>query len=52
VRKREHGTKVYFVKQLRVTEGEGEDKTERLVPMMREYTVFDVAQCGLAGECH
>ena len=45
VRKGEHGTKVYFVKQLRVTEGEGEDKAERLVPMMREYTVFNVAQC-------
>ena len=25
VRKGEHGTKVYFVKQLRVTEGEGEE---------------------------
>jgi antirestriction protein ArdC len=45
VRKGEHGTKVYFVKQLRVREGEGEDKAERLVPMMREYTVFNVAQC-------
>ena len=45
VRKGEHGTKVYFVKQLRVTEGEGEDVAERLVPMMREYTVFNVAQC-------
>jgi antirestriction protein ArdC len=43
VRKGEHGTKVYFVKQLRVKEGEGE--AERLVPMMREYTVFNVAQC-------
>ena len=45
VRKGERGTKVYFVKQLRVTEskeGEGQDK---LVPMMREYTVFNVAQC-------
>jgi antirestriction protein ArdC len=45
VRKGERGTKVYFVKQLRVTESkEGED-TERLVPMMREYTVFNVSQC-------
>jgi antirestriction protein ArdC len=41
VRKGEHGTKVYFVKQLRVKEGEA----ERLVPMMREYTVFNVAPC-------
>jgi len=45
VRKGEHGTKVYFVKQLRITEGEGEAEAERLVPMMREYTVFNVAQC-------
>jgi antirestriction protein ArdC len=46
VRKAEHGTKVYFVKQLRITEGEGEEaEAERLVPMMREYTVFNVAQC-------
>ena len=45
MRKGEHGTKVYFVKQLRVTEGGGEDVAERLVPMMREYTVFNVAQC-------
>jgi antirestriction protein ArdC len=46
VRKGEHGTKVYFVKQLRITEGEGEaEQAERLVPMMREYTVFNVAQC-------
>lgn len=28
-----------------MTEGEGEDTEERLVPMMREYTVFNVAQC-------
>ncbi len=45
VRKGEHGTKVYFVKQLRVKEGEGEAEAERLVPMMREYTVFNVARC-------
>jgi len=31
VRKGEHGTKVYFVKQLRVKEGEGEGEAERLV---------------------
>jgi antirestriction protein ArdC len=45
VRKGEHGTKVYFVKQLRVTESkEGEDH-DKLIPMMKEYTVFNVAQC-------
>jgi antirestriction protein ArdC len=44
VRKGEHETKVYFVKQLRVRAAEGEDD-ERLVPMLREYTVFNVAQC-------
>lgn len=47
VRKGEHGTKVYFVKRLAVRDesaGEGEDET-RLIPMMREYTVFNVDQC-------
>jgi antirestriction protein ArdC len=39
----ERGTKVYFVKQLQIKES---DETEtRLVPMMREYTVFNVDQC-------
>jgi antirestriction protein ArdC len=46
VRKGEHGTKVYYWKQLAIKEerenGEQEDK---LIPMMREYTVFNVAQC-------
>jgi antirestriction protein ArdC len=46
VRKGEHGTKVYFVKQLRVHDkGADDDSTTRLVPMMREYTVFNVDQC-------
>jgi antirestriction protein ArdC len=38
--------KVYLVKQLEVHET-GDDGTDesRLVPMMREYTVFNVAQC-------
>jgi antirestriction protein ArdC len=40
-----HGTKVYFVKQLRVTEGEGDETETRLVPMLHEYTVFNVDQC-------
>jgi antirestriction protein ArdC len=45
VRKGAHGTKVYFVKQLQVTDGEGEESKTRLVPMLREYTVFNVDQC-------
>jgi antirestriction protein ArdC len=45
VRKGEHGTKVYFVKQLQVTDGKGEKAETRLVPMLREYTVFCVEQC-------
>jgi antirestriction protein ArdC len=51
VRKGEHGTKVIFVKQLRVIdrgdggEQEGAELGEKLIPMLREYTVFNVAQC-------
>jgi antirestriction protein ArdC len=46
VRKGEHGTKVYFVKQLQVRDQAGEDDgSTRLIPMMREYTVFNVEQC-------
>ena len=45
VRKGEHGTKVYFVKQLQVKDGDGEEADIRLVPMLREYTVFNVDQC-------
>ena len=48
VRKGEHGTKVYFVKQLRIREGDadaGDEVDEKIVPMLREYTVFNVAQC-------
>jgi antirestriction protein ArdC len=43
VRKGEHGTKLYFFKQLTVADkATGDDKT---IPMLREYTVFNVAQC-------
>jgi antirestriction protein ArdC len=45
VRKGEHGTKVYFVKQLAVGEKDNPDNPERTVPMLKEYTVFNVAQC-------
>jgi antirestriction protein ArdC len=46
VRKGEHGTKVYFVKQLQVQDkGADDNSSTRLIPMMREYTVFNVDQC-------
>ena len=46
VRKGEHGTKVYFVKQLQVRDqGVDDNSPTRLIPMMREYTVFNVDQC-------
>jgi antirestriction protein ArdC len=46
VRKGERGTKVYFVKQLQVRDQGADDETAtRLVPMLREYTVFNVDQC-------
>jgi antirestriction protein ArdC len=45
VRKGERGTKVYFVKQLRVTETKEGEAQDKLIPMMREYAVFNVAQC-------
>jgi antirestriction protein ArdC len=46
VRKGEHGTKVFFVKQLQVQDKGADDETAtRLVPMLREYTVFNVDQC-------
>ena len=46
VRKGEHGTKVYFVKQLQVQDkGADGNSATRLVPMMRQYTVFNLEQC-------
>jgi len=46
VRRGEHGTKVYFVKQLQIRDERAEDEDAvRLVPMLREYTVFNVDQC-------
>jgi antirestriction protein ArdC len=45
VRKGERGTKVYFVKQLEIREDANDRASTRLVPMMREYTVFNVDQC-------
>jgi antirestriction protein ArdC len=46
VRKGERGTKVYYWKQLAIKEeGENGEREDKLIPMMREYTVFNVAQC-------
>ena len=45
VRKGEHGTKVYFVKQLQIKDSDSEEADTRLVPMMREYSVFNVDGC-------
>ena len=46
VRRGERGTKVYFVKQLQVRDRNADDDTAtRVVPMLREYTVFNVDQC-------
>jgi antirestriction protein ArdC len=46
VRKGERGTKVLFVKQLQVrNQGVDDETAMRLVPMLREYTVFNVEQC-------
>jgi antirestriction protein ArdC len=46
VRKGERGTKVYFVKQLQVRDQGADDSSSTgVIPMMREYTVFNVYQC-------
>ena len=45
VRKGEHGTKVVFVKQLQVRDQGADHGPTRLIPMMKEYTVFNVDQC-------
>ncbi len=49
VRKGEHGVRVYFVKQLAVrdkdTADNGGETETRLIPMLREYVVFNVDQC-------
>jgi len=53
VRKGEHGTKVYFVKQLQVHDkGSDDNSATRLVPMMREYTVFNVDPCENLPDSH
>jgi antirestriction protein ArdC len=46
VRKGQHGTKVYFVKQLQLRDkGTDDEAATRVIPMLREYTVFNVDQC-------
>jgi antirestriction protein ArdC len=46
VRKGERGTRVYFVKQLQVRDkGADDDTGTRIVPMLREYVVFNIDQC-------
>jgi antirestriction protein ArdC len=54
VRKGERGTKVYFVKQLQVRDKQSDaENAVRLVPMLREYNVFNVEQCdGLPEHVH
>ncbi|WP_407155189.1 ArdC family protein [Bradyrhizobium sp. STM 3557] len=44
VRKGEHGMKLYFFKQLEVADSSNPDET-KCIPMLREYTVFNVDQC-------
>ena len=44
VQKGQHGTKVYFVRQLQARDKDDDEKT-RVIPMLREYTVFNVDQC-------
>jgi hypothetical protein len=54
VRRGEHGSKVYVVKQIQVREEQaGGEESVRLVPMLREYVVFNVDQCeGLPETAH
>ena len=42
VRIGEHGTKVYFVNSCRSKTATAKKRTTRLIPMLREYTVFNV----------
>lgn len=55
VRKGEHGTKVYFYKQLEVKDRSvagasreptaNSEEATKFIPLLREYTVFNIAQC-------
>ena len=43
VRKGEHGTRVYFVSKLEKASDDGEKPN--LIPFLKEYVVFNIAQC-------
>jgi antirestriction protein ArdC len=45
VRKGEHGTKVYFVKPVAAKPKDGDEANGKGYMVLREYTVFNVAQC-------
>jgi antirestriction protein ArdC len=45
VRKGERGTRIYFVKQLEISDDGDNNSPTRLVPMLREYVVFNIDQC-------
>jgi antirestriction protein ArdC len=45
VRRGERGVTVFFVKRLQVADRDGEEGDTKIIPMMKAYTVFNVAQC-------
>ena len=45
VRKGEHGAQCFFYKKISITEEKDGQKEEKLVPMLRTFTVFNVEQC-------
>ena len=45
VRRGETATKVYFVKQLQITDSDDDAANTRVIPMLREYWVFNADQC-------
>jgi len=44
VRKGEHGTTVVFFKQLNVKDKESSDGDNKVIPLLRSFTVFNIAQ--------
>jgi antirestriction protein ArdC len=51
VRRGEKATKVCFVKQLQVRGGDDDAGDTRIIPMLREYCVFNVDQCEGLPDC-